>query len=103
MSPSAKFAINQILSEDFVQRQGFSMVCSDESGGARPMSDDVLIRYIDQGSTPGDALAGAAVYSRPILALYDLGALGLANAFVWKCPTRALRDLYDANVSASHL
>jgi SAM-dependent methyltransferase len=70
----------------------------------RVTNDDVTVGFVDQGgSTPGASTGSAAVFSRPVLALYDFGALGLANTFAWKCPTRALRDLYDANVSASHL
>jgi ubiquinone/menaquinone biosynthesis C-methylase UbiE len=47
--------------------------------------------------------ASAAVYSRRILSLYDLGVLGFSNSFVWRCPTRLILRLYDRHVSARHL
>jgi hypothetical protein len=46
---------------------------------------------------------GAALYTRSTLALYDLAVLGFSNAFVWRCPSRVLLDLYNEHVSNSHL
>ncbi len=46
---------------------------------------------------------GAAFYSKPILALYDINVLGFSNAFVWKCPTRLIVDHYNAHVTGRHL
>jgi ubiquinone/menaquinone biosynthesis C-methylase UbiE len=47
--------------------------------------------------------AGQAIYSRPILALYDWMVLGVSNRFLWKCPTWRLRDLYRGHLSSNHL
>lgn len=46
---------------------------------------------------------GAAVYSRPVLAIYDIFVLGFTNTFVWKCPSRYILDFYNQNVSSKHL
>ena len=46
---------------------------------------------------------GAAVYSRPVLAIYDLFVLRFTNTFVWKCPSRHILQLYNENVSEKHL
>jgi len=47
--------------------------------------------------------AGQAVYTRPILRIYDLAVLGLSNRLIWKCPTRRLVEHYDQHVTANHL
>lgn len=47
--------------------------------------------------------AGQAVYSKGLLAVYDLGVLGFSNQFVWKCPSRRMLVLYNQHVSANHL
>jgi ubiquinone/menaquinone biosynthesis C-methylase UbiE len=47
--------------------------------------------------------AGQAVYSPIVLRMYDWYVLGLSNRLLWRCPTSALRQLYDRNVSARHL
>ena len=46
---------------------------------------------------------GAAVYSRPVLAVYDLFVLGFTNTFVWKCPSSKILEFYNQNVSDKHL
>jgi ubiquinone/menaquinone biosynthesis C-methylase UbiE len=46
---------------------------------------------------------GAAVYSRPVLAIYDIFVLGFTNTFVWKCPSPKILDFYNQNVSDKHL
>ena len=48
-------------------------------------------------------LAGQALYTRPMLAVYDLAVLGLACRYLWRCPARYLLDLYDQFISANHL
>jgi len=50
-----------------------------------------------------DVIAGQAVYSRSVLALYDFLALGVSNRFIWRCPTSRLLELYDSHISGSHL
>ncbi len=56
-----------------------------------------------QSETPLDPAAGAAVYSRFVLALYDLEVLGLELPVVFGCPARKIVDLYDRHVSDAHL
>src|SRR5512138_1427171 len=53
--------------------------------------------------TSKEAAAGAAVYSRFVLAVYDLEVLGLELPVVFGCSARRIRALYDANVSDRHL
>ena len=53
--------------------------------------------------TTDDAAAGAAIYSRPLLSVYDLFVLGFSNSFVWECPSRLILDFYNEHVSARHL
>jgi len=54
--------------------------------------------------TPDPSVAaGAAVYSKGTLLVYDLFALGFANAFVWRCPSRLILDFYNEHISANHL
>lgn len=47
--------------------------------------------------------AGQAVYSPGVLRTYDWIVLGFSNRLLWRCPTAALRRLYDRNVSDRHL
>ena len=46
---------------------------------------------------------GAAVYSKPVLSIYDLFVLGFSNSFVWKCPSRRILALYNDHVADKHL
>lgn len=50
-----------------------------------------------------EAAAGAAVYSRFILSIYDVLVMQFENHFVWKCPTRTIVDFYNQHVSDRHL
>lgn len=52
---------------------------------------------------PADVAAGAAVYSRFVLALYDLEVLGFELPVVFGCSARRIVDLYDHHVSDRHL
>lgn len=47
--------------------------------------------------------AGQAIYTRPILALYDWLVIGISNRFIWKCPTRALLEMYQRHITSNHL
>ena len=49
------------------------------------------------------AKAGAAIYSRPILSVYDLGVIKFSNRFAWQCPSRLILDFYNEHISANHL
>ncbi|MDW6058812.1 class I SAM-dependent methyltransferase [Streptomyces sp. FXJ1.4098] len=57
-------------------------------------------RERDKGS---EAAAAAAVYSRPLLALYDTLILGAVCRAVWRCPPEEMLALYDRHVSDRHL
>lgn len=50
-----------------------------------------------------DPRPGAAIYSRRVLALYDLLVLGFSNTYLWKCPSTELVDWYNRNISSKHL
>lgn len=50
-----------------------------------------------------DTLAGQAVYSQLILALYDWWVLGISNQWIWSCPTKYLLDHFQRHVTANHL
>jgi ubiquinone/menaquinone biosynthesis C-methylase UbiE len=50
-----------------------------------------------------DVEAGQAAYSPLVLSMYDWFVLGLSNRLIWRCPTPALRQLYDRNVAARHI
>ena len=47
--------------------------------------------------------AGQAIYTRPVLAAYDLFVLRFSNRFLWRCPWPRLLAHYDRHVSANHL
>jgi SAM-dependent methyltransferase len=67
-------------------------------------SEPGAIRRIDQGSEPPPAVrAGAAIYGPLVLAVYDAIVMGFSNHYVWKCPTRVLREWFQAHVTANHL
>ncbi len=50
-----------------------------------------------------EAAAGAAVYSKLVLSIYDLEVLGFELRFIFKCPSRRILELYDRHVSGRHL
>lgn len=47
--------------------------------------------------------AGAALYSKPFLYIYDWMALGLFSRFIWRCSSRRMLEHYQENVTANHL
>lgn len=56
------------------------------------------------GAAQGEThLSGQAIYTRPVLAIYDLWVHGLSNPLVWKCPTPHLHRLYARHLSANHM
>ncbi len=58
----------------------------------------------DKSQTINDtAAAGAAIYSKPILSVYDLYVLGFSNTFVWRSPSRPMVDFYNEHISGNHL
>jgi ubiquinone/menaquinone biosynthesis C-methylase UbiE len=54
-------------------------------------------------SSTTSAEAGAAIYSKRILSVYDLGVIRLSNQFAWRCPAHLILDFYNENISANHL
>lgn len=57
------------------------------------------------GSTPigRDVELGQAVYSRRMLAIYDLLVLKISNRWIWRCPSPRILDLYNCHVTGNHL
>ncbi len=51
----------------------------------------------------GRSAAGASIYSKPVLALYDVTVLGFSNTFIWTCPTRLIVEHYNKHISNRHL
>lgn len=47
--------------------------------------------------------AGAAVYTRNALRLYDFWVHGFSNHYLWNCPTQQLHALYQQHTSNNHL
>lgn len=47
--------------------------------------------------------AGAAVYDRRTLNLYDALVLGFSNRFLWRCPTPGQLAFFREHLSSSHL
>lgn len=56
----------------------------------------------DSGLAPS-IHAGQAVYTKPMLAVYDHIVLGFFCRFVWRCPSRHILELYQRYVTANHL
>ena len=68
------------------------------------MAGRILIRAVAQGGPPPpEVRAGAAAYTPPLLAVYDVCVLHLACRLVWRCPSGELLRHYDEHVSAAHL
>jgi SAM-dependent methyltransferase len=49
------------------------------------------------------AWIGQAAYNRATLLCYDAVVVGFSASYVWGCPARYMRALYDQNASARHL
>ena len=47
--------------------------------------------------------AGAAVYSKAVLSVYDFWVHGFSNHYLWHCPTVQLHALYQQHTSNNHL
>ena len=46
---------------------------------------------------------GQAVYSKPILNIYDIAVLGISNRFIWQCSTVILLDWFNQHITGNHL
>ena len=53
--------------------------------------------------TAEEVEAGQAIYTKRLLAFYDLAVLGISSRFVWKCPAPLIEAHYNAHVTANHL
>jgi hypothetical protein len=47
--------------------------------------------------------AGQAVYTKPILAIYDFVVLGIHARLLWKCSCQRIVEHYNSHVTANHL
>jgi len=47
--------------------------------------------------------AGQAIYSKPVLSIYDLWVLGISNKYIWKCPTSHLLKHFNQHITSNHL
>ncbi|WP_196893352.1 class I SAM-dependent methyltransferase [Aureivirga marina] len=50
-----------------------------------------------------DVRKGQAAYTKALLFIYDLLVLKISNTYIWKCPTKNLISLYNANLTNNHL
>lgn len=53
--------------------------------------------------TTTDVRSGAGVYSRPVLALYDLLVVHFSSSLAWRCPNTRMLARYHDNVGRRHL
>ena len=58
---------------------------------------------MEHSSADSNAEAGQAVYSRPLLSIYDLWVLGISNSFIWRFPTRLQKAHYWQHLATEHL
>lgn len=47
--------------------------------------------------------AGASIYNKTVLSIYDLYVLGFSNSFAWRCPSRLILNFYNEHISDKHL
>jgi hypothetical protein len=66
------------------------------------MTDEFAPRA-ETGADPAAIARAHAIYTPVMLSFYDLLVHGLSNRFAWRCPTRRLLALYEANLAADHL
>lgn len=50
-----------------------------------------------------DVEAGAAAYTKRLLSVYDVLALGVSSRLVWRCPKERALAHYNRHVSNNHL
>ena len=56
-----------------------------------------------QLSTETQTAAGAAIYNKLVLSIYDLYVLGFSNQFAWRCPSKDILDVYNQHITNNHL
>jgi SAM-dependent methyltransferase len=54
-------------------------------------------------TTSTEVAASVAGYTKLVLSLYDPLVMLFENHLVWKCPTSAILDFYNAHISGKHL
>jgi hypothetical protein len=54
-------------------------------------------------TVPENVAAGAAVYSKFLLAFYDTEVLRFELPYIFKCPLRKAKDFFNVNISGVHL
>lgn len=53
--------------------------------------------------TEQDVRAGAGIYSKPVLKIYDLFVVQFSSTFAWRCTSDRMLAQYKANVGTRHL
>src|SRR4030095_13595292 len=54
-------------------------------------------------SSTASAAAGAAIYTRQLLSVYDLAVIKVSNQLAWRCPAQLTLSFYNQHLSANHL
>lgn len=70
------------------------------------MNSDLLTGFendMTQTLATRDSQAGAAIYTKTALKLYDFWVHGFSNRYLWNCPTEQLHALYQRHTSNNHL
>jgi ubiquinone/menaquinone biosynthesis C-methylase UbiE len=49
------------------------------------------------------AAAGAAIYTKRLLSIYDLAVIKVSNRLAWRCPAHRTLSFYNHHISANHL
>lgn len=62
-----------------------------------------FVSDIDNKMNKNDVVAGQAIYSKAVLAIYDWWVLGVSNHYLWKCPTHLISKRFAEQVSVNHL
>jgi hypothetical protein len=55
------------------------------------------------GESNQTAAAGAAIYTKRLLSVYDLAVVKLSNRLAWGCPAYLTLSFYNQHISANHL
>jgi hypothetical protein len=55
-----------------------------------------------RNQTPA-AKAGAAIYTKRVLAIYDLAVIKVSNQLAWRCRAQLTLGFYNQHISANHL
>ena len=70
------------------------------------MNSDLLTGFendMTQTIATHDSQAGAAIYTKTALKLYDFWVHGFSNRYLWNCPTEQLHAHYQRHTSNNHL